>query len=684
MPEKPIAEDERNRNMDEPVAEGAKRHAPHLGRRIFRIIYTILTPFVCFVMVELLAMNNPFTSLELWQWALNLVWYTWFLILGYLIFGRLRRGVLFVLLWSFLWGLANHYVLSFRGRALFPSDLLTLRTAANVAGSYSYTPDRYVWGAVGILLLMLVLRRFLPKEKKRTPAGILPKATIAGALLLYFCIFMFSPLLDTCEIYAQQWKTKGNGFLLNFTTAMHYMRLSKPDGYDEVSVKKEIEALMPSDSAAQTTATNFIIIMDESFADYTQFSELTLSEDPTPFYHSLQENTIKGSVLSPVTGGGTPAVEFEALTGNSMTYLPLGTVAYQLYMSKHFPSLAWNADDLGALTTGYHPYLSSGWNRVSAYTQMGFQSQYYLDEIIGGDVFGTDYEDDELIRGYVSDLADFSRIYELTDAAAQEGKSSFIFNVTMQNHSAYDKNWTNLPRSAVVTGSYQHQGYDSSTSQYLALATATDNALKELIEHYENVEEPTCILFFGDHQPPLSNSFYEDIYGKSLDSRTPEEVMEQYRTPFFIWTNYDIEEQIAALRAEDADAAENARKKGQDTASVVTTYSDEADGILKADEANFTDRLHVQIGANFVGVLASRIAGYPQTGWMKYLYSVNGTFAAMTRAGYITQSGQYSESEKGLSKEEQALLAQYENLQYYNMFGDDEEDDTFFFYLCGQ
>ena len=51
------------------------------------------------------------------------------------------------------------------------------------------------------------------------------------------------------------------------------------------------------------------------------------------------------------------------------------------------------------------------------------------------------------------------------------------------------------------------------------------------------------IVFFGDHQPPLGNDFYEKLYGKKLDDRTTEEVFQQYEVPFFIWANYDIPEQ---------------------------------------------------------------------------------------------------------------------------------------------
>lgn len=88
-----------------------------------------------------------------------------------------------------------------------------------------------------------------------------------------------------------------------------------------------------------TRPTNLVIIMNESFADFSIFDSFEASEDPTPFLHSLEENTVKGWMYSPVTGGGTATVEFEYLTGFTSLFQPPHTVAYQLYVEEDMPSL---------------------------------------------------------------------------------------------------------------------------------------------------------------------------------------------------------------------------------------------------------------------------------------------------------------------------------------------------------
>ena len=57
-------------------------------------------------------------------------------------------------------------------------------------------------------------------------------------------------------------------------------------------------------------------------------------------------------------------------------------------------------------------------------------------------------------------------------------------------------------------------GTSNYTEQYLALMRKSDDALKELIDYYSQVKEPTMIVLFGDHQGKLTTAFYEQLFGK--------------------------------------------------------------------------------------------------------------------------------------------------------------------------
>ncbi len=563
----------------------------------------LLGPWAAFWIVEILNENDIFSDLYPWQVLMNMVWYYLLFALCRLVLGsRQRAGTAGIILAS-LAGLVNHYVLRFRGRILFPADVLAWKTAANVAGGFDFSPDEYMEQAAILLVAYLFLVWTGPRERGWRPLPRLVSAALVLGTAGYSFAFFCTNMLPSLGIYTQQWVTQANGFLLNFTVAMRYSSIDRPGDYSHGRVLELSEQYpsLPGDESA-VRPVNIIAIMNESFADLTLYEDLGLEEDPTPFLHSLEENTIQGWMYSPVTGGGTAAVEFEYLTGFSTLFQPPHTVAYQLYMEEDMPSLARTARFEGYHAAAFHPYLSSGWNRPIAYSCLDFQDQLYEEDV----------EEPYIIRQYVSDLSDYQTIEQYTDARA--GEPTFFFNVTMQNHSGYAQGWKNLDRALEIPT--RLRGADSACEQYLDLIRASDEALAALISHYSQVEEPTMIIFFGDHQPPLKNAFFELLYGKPLAERTTEEVLQQYAVPFFLWTNYDIQEQKDVI-----------------------------------------------ISPNYLGVLTARTAGLPLTGYMNFLAQMYEELPVITPVGFIDRDGNcLARSE--LDEEQQRWLADYEVLNY--------------------
>ena len=317
----------------------------------------------------------------------------------------------------------------------------------------------------------------------------------------------------------------------------------------------------------------------------------------------MSENTIKGWMYAPVTGGGTASVEFEYLTGFGTIFQPPHTVAYQLYVEEGMPSLAALAGTEGYETTAFHPYDPSGWNRVLTYGYMDFDHQLYEEDVV----------DAKYIRKYVSDSSNYDMIYRATEGE----DSTFLFNVTMQNHSGYAQGWSNLTRDVRLPDHLRKA--DTTAEQYFCLSKRSDEALEELITYYAACDEPTMIVFFGDHQPPLKNAFYEEMYGKTMEERTTEEVLQQYAVPFFIWANYDIEE-----------------------------------------------RENVVISPNYLGVLTARAAGLPLTGYMNFLAQMYEELPVITPVGMITGDGKCVK-EEDLNDTQQQWLDTYEILNYCGM-----------------
>ena len=67
----------------------------------------------------------------------------------------------------------------------------------------------------------------------------------------------------------------------------------------------------------------------------------------------------------------------------------------------------------------------------------------------------------------------------------------------------------------------------------------SDQAFEYLLDYFSQVEEPTLILLFGDHQPQVATNFYTDVLGTAPDTALAQK---KQMVPFVLWANYDIPE----------------------------------------------------------------------------------------------------------------------------------------------
>lgn len=610
----------KKRRLRWPKLPLAERQLAWTGRALL-----LLLPVLAFVLVEYLNYNSwdDFTPVQI---ALNLAWYYLLELVFY--FVRRRRRVA-AAKWAFgiAWGIgmANHYLISFRGRTLFPGDFLTLRTAANVAGNYDYRPDSMQWLTIGIFAAVLVLLSFLPREEKRLFdwRGFAPAA--AGTAV-FLAAFFGTGWVEGLGIEPSMWTTRGNGLVLNFTVCLKYMKVEKPDSYSQETLAA-LAGENPSDAAdtaasadGGTQPVNVIVIMNESLSDLSVLPGVESNMDAMPFLRSLTDNTIKGYAYSSVFGGTTANSEYEFLTGNTTAFLPAGTVPYQMYVSDGDPSLVGQMEALGYTTIAAHPYRSSGWNRPTVYADYGFDEVY----------FESDFQDRAYMRGdertgYVTDRCDYENLIRWYEEK-EEGQPLFLFNVTMQNHSAYQMAWTNLPKEVWLTGELENRF--QTVNQYLSLVYQSDQAFGDLIDYFSQVEEPTMILLFGDHQPQVATNFYTDVLGTNPDTATAQK---KQMVPFVLWANYDIPE---------------------------------AQG--------------VELSLNYLSALLMDTANLPMTGYQKFLSQLWETAPVINTVGIRDAQGNWYGENAALPEELDGAIEDYKVLLYNNVFDKKDRVENFF------
>lgn len=590
------------------------------------MVLLIVVPLISFTMVEDLNYNAPWRSFSTVQIALNMVWYYLAELVFYFLRGR-RSGAIklgLIVTWGF--GFANHYLIAFRGRTLFPGDFLCLGTAVNVAGNYDYRLSQLQFITLLVVVAIFLLMKFLPKEprKKFSWKAFLPSAGLAAAFLE---VFFGTSMVERLGIEPSMWTTRGNGLFLNFTVCMKYMRVEKPDTYSEETLNalggeniSDDVSVSVVDPDGTTRPVNVIVIMNESFSDLSVLPGVETNMDAMPFLRSLTENTIKGYAYSSVFGGTTANSEYEFLTGNTTAFLPAGTVPYQMYVSDGDPTLVGQMSALGYHTIAAHPYRSSGWNRPSVYSNFGFDEVY----------FESDFQDRSYMRGdektgYVTDQSDYENLIRLYEEK-EEGEPLFLFNVTMQNHSGYQMSWENLPREVWLTG--ELEGKFQTVNQYLSLIYQSDQALEYLINYFSQVEEPTMILLFGDHQPQVATNFYTDVLGEDPDT---ELAQKKQMVPFALWANYDIPE---------------------------------AEG--------------VELSLNYLSTLLMVTANLPLTGYQKFLSELQEVAPVINTVGIRDAQGNWYGENETLPADLDAAIEDYKVLLYNNIFDKSNRLEDFF------
>lgn len=226
-------------------------------------------------------------------------------------------------------------------------------------------------------------------------------------------------------------------------------------------------------------------------------------------------------IVSNVTGGGTTNTEFEFLTGCSMANFGPGVYPYTVYDLSRAEGLPRQFSALGYATTAMHPQIGTNWNRVNAYSDLGFDRFLTID----------DFEGSDTLRGHVTDRATYDKVL---DVLASGSEPQFIFDVTMQNHSGYD---TGLLGEEDTTHLSIDGADDPLVDEYVSLIRHSDEDLEYFIERLRELDRPVVLVLFGDHQPYLTQG-YNDLWYPGEDAA--EHARRVYQTDYVVWANYDI------------------------------------------------------------------------------------------------------------------------------------------------
>ncbi len=463
--------------------------------------------------------NNPFIFI------LNLTVLVGLTLFFVFLFRRLDVSVWFILMFSIILGVVNANKFSLRSVPFMLNDFFLFRELW-VLMPEILTPS---WILLTIAAFPVCIGMFLLIRKW---IGAVPFRDIKKHVIISFA-FCLGLIMVGQSIYAESHSPWELGFIYSLPRAIGNHQEKHPVGWEEIEQEVFPEGELPQEKTHRKTVKeadpNVIIIMSESFWDINALN-VNFSENPIGYFDSLKQESIHGELYVPVFGGGTANTEFEVLTGLTMKNYPNDWhMVFREEIDYRLPSLASIFQEAGYKTHALHPYHSWYYERKEVYPRLGFKESVFMEDMEGADTLGPFISDE-----YVTD-----QLIKLLESTTEP---VFNFTVTMQNHGPYNE--ARNP-SVIDFNTNLEESQETMLKVYAEGLYYSDQALKKLVEYLRDSDEPTVLVFFGDHLPMLGENYgiYRDL--GFLGEETPEELQDDlrlYTVPYIIWSNYEQRE----------------------------------------------------------------------------------------------------------------------------------------------
>ncbi len=435
-------------------------------------------------------------------------------------------------------GTANFVIQCFR---LTPLTFMDFYVLKSVSGIFSMYVDSIRMILIAILLAALLTFLFIlwRKAKKyqkqiRIPALVIGITTVSMLLLSSFAVKVsalsddFTNLPDAYADY---------GFAYCFSNSVIDRGIKEPEGYSEAGVKALMNKInngsnqLPSVSteAADTESKqpNIIMIQLESFIDANHLINYSFSENPVPNFTRLKQEYSSGYLTVPVYGAGTINTEFEVLSGMSIDFFGTSEYPYRtILQSTTAESMCYNLSPLGYHSYVIHNNTGTFYNRNSIFPKLGFDHFVSLEYMNNVEYNPTGWAKDKVLTD------------QILSSLNEDTNKDFIYTITVQSHGKYQdlpteenliKVSSKLPDAS--------EGFTNQVEYYVNQIHQTDAFVGDLLSRLSTFEEPTIVVMYGDHQPPLDFDEADLINGN------------KFQTEYVMWSNYPMENKKLNLAA---------------------------------------------------------------------------------------------------------------------------------------
>ncbi len=439
-----------------------------------------------------------------------------------------KRKYFVLTLVSVFWitlGSINSYVLSYRTNPLCFIDISILQISWNFISKYITVVT------VPLLIVLIILVAFVavlvfrkaPKSNVDLRRSII--TTAACVLLTILLIFDIGGLgVKKIKLTNIKQSYSNYGFVYCFFRGTVERGIDTPDNFDA-----ENEALEKIENIADEEPTekpNIIFIQLESFFDLNLLSDVSFSEDPTPYYSYLKQNYSWGKLSVPSIGSGTANTEFEIISQMDLDFFGTGEYPYKTVLKSECPeTVARDLKELGYTTYALHNNNATFYDRNSVFASLGFD--YFLTK-----EYISSYTTTE--TGWMKDqylLPEIKKCFDNTDGR------DFLYTITVQTHGSYPTSYNKDNAVKVLYSDIESDALINQVEYYATQMRETDEFIKSLCEWLNSYDEPTVVVMYGDHMPSLNIDTNELMFG------------DLFETEYVMYSNFDLKKQRNDLEA---------------------------------------------------------------------------------------------------------------------------------------
>ena len=436
-------------------------------------------------------------------------------------FLRMVISALFVML-----GIINCVILFNRVTPFGFTDLSMIGDLLTMQNTNYFTAQQAAMSVAAIAIYALLMVRLYIKGATQEP-----KTPFWLRLVLVLACFISIPFatrgLQNVGVLTNYFGNlaqgyKNYGYVYGFATSVLDRGMSKPFGYSDKTIKEILkETDMGETTLESEDQPNIVVFLLESFYDVSEADFLETSEDPIPFFHSLEENYSTGHCRVPVVGAGTCNSEFEVLTGMSCQFFGPGEYPQKTVLKEtNVESIAHILGEIGYGTHVVHDNGGNFYSRANAFSMMGFDtftSKELLD-ITDYTPLGSWPLDDVLIPATL-------------DAMNSTESRDFIYTITVGTHGDYPTYEVIENPTITVNAQGKTEEQNWQWEYYINMLRNMDNWMRDYVEALDSTGEDTLLIMFGDHLPTMGLTEDEIATG------------DLYLTKYVTWNNFGMEKE---------------------------------------------------------------------------------------------------------------------------------------------